>query len=252
MTDRMKVGELARRAGLSVRTLHHYDEIGLLQPAERTASGHRLYGPAEVRRLHQIASLRQVGLSLDAIAACLDRDGATLERTLDMQIERLREEMARQERLCGLLERLRGRLAHGGVGVEELTETIALTVRIESYYTPEQLQRLDRRARETPPGRMEGAQAEWTDLFAAFAEAMARGADPGSPEVTELARRARALIDEFTGGDPGVAASLNRMYRREGGPAVLSGYGMDLAPGLWDYMARARQALDAADEEATT
>ena len=199
MADSMKVGELARRAGLSVRTLHHYDEIGLLRPAERTPSGHRLYGSAEVRRLHQIASLRQVGLSLDAIAACLDRDGVTLERTLDMQIERLREDVARQERLCGLLERLRGRLAQGGVSVDELTETIALTVRIESYYTPEQLDRLDRRAREMPPGRMDAAQAEWSDLFRAFAEAMERGADPGAPEVLELARRARALIEEFTG-----------------------------------------------------
>lgn len=52
--EALKVGELARRTGLSVRTLHHYDEIGLLSPARRTATGHRLYGRDEIRRLQQI------------------------------------------------------------------------------------------------------------------------------------------------------------------------------------------------------
>lgn len=47
----MKVGALARRTGLTVRTLHHYDEIGLLRPTQRTTAGHRLYGDEEVRRL---------------------------------------------------------------------------------------------------------------------------------------------------------------------------------------------------------
>lgn len=65
--DPLKVGELAERTGLSVRTLHHYDEIGLLSPVGRTGSGHRLYGGEELTRLAQIVSLRQLGLSLDAI-----------------------------------------------------------------------------------------------------------------------------------------------------------------------------------------
>ncbi|MEA2488332.1 MAG: hypothetical protein QOH21_124, partial [Acidobacteriota bacterium] len=56
-----KIGELAKRTGVSVRTLHHYDEIGLLTPSHRTESGHRLYGREEVIRLQQIVSLRQVG-----------------------------------------------------------------------------------------------------------------------------------------------------------------------------------------------
>ena len=73
----LKVGALARRAGLTVRTLHHYEEIGLLVPARRTGSGHRLYGMPEVRRLHQITSLKQMGLSLDEIRASLDGGGCS-------------------------------------------------------------------------------------------------------------------------------------------------------------------------------
>src|SRR5581483_4449475 len=68
----MKVGELAKRTGLSIRTLHYYDEIGLLHPSKLTGSRHRLYGPGELVRLQQIKSLRQLGLSLEEIRECLD------------------------------------------------------------------------------------------------------------------------------------------------------------------------------------
>jgi MerR family transcriptional regulator, thiopeptide resistance regulator len=70
-----KIGELARRTGLTVRTLHHYDEIGLLSPVERSGGGHRVYGEADVQRLYRIVSLRSLGFPLEAIAAALDADG---------------------------------------------------------------------------------------------------------------------------------------------------------------------------------
>ena len=60
----LKVGELARSSGVSVRTLHYYDEIGLLRPSQQTATGHRLYSRADVVRLQQIRSLRSLGLPL--------------------------------------------------------------------------------------------------------------------------------------------------------------------------------------------
>ena len=66
-----KVGELARSTGLTVRTLHHYDQVGLLRPSGRTASGHRLYDAGDVDRLYQVVALRALGLSLDAIRAVL-------------------------------------------------------------------------------------------------------------------------------------------------------------------------------------
>ena len=71
----LRVGELARRAGLTVRTLHHYDEIGLLQPSGRSASGYRLYSQADVQRLHAIQTLRHLGLALADIAGLLADGG---------------------------------------------------------------------------------------------------------------------------------------------------------------------------------
>src|SRR5207253_3491412 len=69
----LKVGELARRTGLTIRTLHHYDEIGLLKPSLHTESGHRLYTADDVARLQQIVSLRQLGFALEEVKGCLDR-----------------------------------------------------------------------------------------------------------------------------------------------------------------------------------
>lgn len=243
----MKVGELATRTGLTVRTLHHYDEIGLLRPSRRTRSGHRVYGLEEVRRLQQIASLRHLGLSLDEVRECLERPEYSLERVLEMQVARMRGEIERHTRTIGLLESLRERLARAEqVSVEDVARTIEGTIRLEKYYTPEQRAALARRAEVVGPERIERAQHDWAELFQAFAGAMERGLDPASDEVQALAERAEGLIGEFTGGDPGIRASLARMYREEGAGNVLGPHGFQLPDGLWAFCGRAFGARRAA------
>jgi DNA-binding transcriptional MerR regulator len=240
----LKVGDLARRTGLTVRTLHHYDEIGLLSPSRRTPSGHRLYAFSEVRRLQRIASLRQLGLSLEEIRGCLDRPEYTLEQVLDLQIQRLRDEITRQGRLCALLEELRDR-ARGEteeISLDDLTNSVQATLDFGKYYTPEQLERIARRGAELGPERIRGSQLEWQDLLAAFGRAMEEGLDPASDQVQGLARKALSLVEEFTGGDPGIRTGLARMYEVEGGENILARYGMPLKEGLWDYYMRAMRA----------
>lgn len=63
------IGDLAQRTGLTVRTLHHYEQLGLLLPSARTDGGYRLYGDADVQTLHRILAYRQIGLPLKEIAA---------------------------------------------------------------------------------------------------------------------------------------------------------------------------------------
>lgn len=245
MDDVLKVGELAKRTGLTVRTLHHYDEIGLLRPSRRTASGHRLYGRAEVERLQQIASLRYLGLSLEEIAACLARPEYSLERVLDLHVERMEREIARRKNLRDLVCSLRDRLRSAeAVSVDELTKTIEVTMNYEKYYTPEQLDELATRRERVGEARIQQVQQEWQELFAAYEKAMNDGLDPASDEVQALARKSAALIGEFTGGNPGIAKSLDNLYRSEGPQKVMASHGMQMAPGLWEYMGRARTALE--------
>ena len=68
-----RVGEVARLTRVSVRTLHHYDRIGLLHPARHSAGGYRLYGESELLRLQQILTLRYLGFPLKQIGELLDR-----------------------------------------------------------------------------------------------------------------------------------------------------------------------------------
>jgi len=242
--DQLKVGQLAARTGLSVRTLHHYDEIGLLTPSARTASGHRLYGRDEIRRLQQVASLRQIGLPLNQIRDCLDRAGFSLAHVLEMQIARLKEDIRDKERLRGLLEALQRRVTtDSDVSLEELTRTIEGTVAMEKYYTPEQLQQLTTRREEVGEEGIQRAQDEWQELLAAYGKAMESGLDPASDEVGALARKSAALVEQFTGGDPGVRASLGRMYAAEGAENIMARQGLDMKPGLWEYMGKAAAAL---------
>src|SRR4029079_11487652 len=95
-----RIGEVAAATGLTVRTLHHYDEIGLLRPAERSGAGYRLYADDDVRRLYRIVAFRRLGLSLDEIGALLDGDRAADPRSLiRAQLARLEEEAAMREGL---------------------------------------------------------------------------------------------------------------------------------------------------------
>ena len=241
--EELKVGTLARRTGITVRTLHHYDEIGLLRPSRRSPAGHRLYGLAEVQRLQRIASLRQLGLPLDEIRRCLELPGYGIAAVLEMQRDRLEEHIGRQTALLAeitkLIERVR---TQNATDIDDFTGAIRMTMDYDAYYTPEQLEQLKARADSIGSERIEQVQREWEQLFAAFGRAMEDGIDPAAPEVGILCGRYDALIGEFTGGDPGIMASLTEMYRQEGGPEVMARHGMDMPAGLWAYIGRAKAA----------
>lgn len=123
----LPIGEVARRAGVTVRTLHHYDRLGLLVPSGRSGGEHRRYGPADLRRLLDIAQLRSLGLSLAEVRAALDDPDFNAAATLDRQIAHLEERIALHQRL---LVRLRGLRAGGEAAWPDVLDTIALTGRL--------------------------------------------------------------------------------------------------------------------------
>src|ERR1041385_4337062 len=94
-----KVSEFAEKAGVTVRTLHHYDRLGLLKPSERNRSGYRLYGERDLVRLQQIATLKFIGLSLKQIKDVLNGNDLDLPATLSLQ-RRLLTDKRRQIELA--------------------------------------------------------------------------------------------------------------------------------------------------------
>ena len=103
-----KIGELADASGVTVRTLHYYEERELLVPSGRTDAGHRLYGPAEVERLYRICLLRQLGIPLDGVRASLERDGADLGTVIGCHLAELDRRLEAENRLRARLARLVG------------------------------------------------------------------------------------------------------------------------------------------------
>jgi DNA-binding transcriptional MerR regulator len=211
-----KVGELARRTGVSVRTLHYYDEIGLLSPSHHTGSGHRLYAARDVVRLQQVLSLRQLGFALEEIRDCLGRGTLSLREVLQMHLARLREQIQAQQQLCRRLEALASGLASAEeVSVEDFLGAIEGLTMIEKYYTPEQMEYLRQRGEQVGEERIRQVEAEWQQLIAQVRAERDAGTDPADERVQELARRWIGLVQEFTGGDPGIEKSLRTMWHQE-------------------------------------
>ena len=228
----LRVGDLAARTGLSIRTLHHYDAIGLLSPSRRSKSGHRLYGRRDILRLQQIMSLRQIGLSLEEIREALkQRNGAG--RIIAMHVARLKERIAAEQDLCRRLESIAPRLE--SAGIEEIIKCIEVTVMFEKYYTKEQLEALKKRGDELGQDKIRAVEAEWPKLIAAVRAEMEKGTDPKDPRVQALVKRWNELILEFTGGDPGITQSLKNLYKGE--PQFAAQQSLDA--GVFDYVRKA-------------
>ena len=237
------VGALAKASGITVRTLHHWDATGLLVPADRAGNGYRRYGPAQVARLYRILALRRLGLSLDEIAAALDREGPGLEAAVRAHLARVEDQLsavtALRDRLVRILDALGG---DAGPSSRQLIETIEVMTMHEQYYTPEQLEQLAARRETLGEEGMRKAQDDWAQLIAEVEAEREHGTDPAAPKVQALVDRWQALIQAFTGGDAGITASLKRMYSEQGAEQASRGA---MSAELQEYVGRAIAARGA-------
>lgn len=240
----LKVGELAKRTGLSVRTLHYYDEIRLLWPSYRTAAGHRLYTAGDIARLQQIQSLRQLGFSLAEIRDCLDDPDFSPNHVIELHIARLREQMALQQRLCARLEAMAAALGSAEeISVETFLQTVKEINIMEKYFTPEQVKEIKERGQRLGQEHIRQVEAEWPELIRQVRAEMEQGTDPASERVQHLARRWMALVHEFTGGNPGIEQALRTKYQQE--PELRRQTGLD--PKICEYISQAIAASQKAE-----
>jgi DNA-binding transcriptional MerR regulator len=241
--EALKVGELARRTRLTIRTLHHYDEIGLLRPSLHTECGHRLYTAGDVARLQQVLSLRQLGFSLEEIRDCLNRPDFSPVELIERHLARLREQVELQRKLCQRLEAIAAGLRTAGeVSAEQFLQTIEVMTMIESYYTPEQMESFRKRSAEAAAAGVDLTQqgtAAWQELLAQLKVEMDSGTDPADPKVQALEKRRQALVNAFSGGDKAIEENLKRMWTEQG-DKLCAQFGID--PKLMAYLGKAAEA----------
>jgi DNA-binding transcriptional MerR regulator len=236
----VQIGVLAQATGVTVRTPHHYDAIGLLVPDARSQSGRRLYSEQNVRRLFQIVALRRLGLSLDQIVAALDQRPGLID-TVRGQLERVEQVLELQRRLHRTLTEVLKRFEHDDEPtLDQLIESIEVMTMIEEHYTQEQLEQLESRRNELGDAGLRQVEDDWAALIKAVRSEHANDTDASDPRMLELARRWRALIEQFTGGDEGIRRSLASMYGEQG-PETASRGMVDAE--LMQYVGRALAAL---------
>jgi DNA-binding transcriptional MerR regulator len=236
----LRVGELAKRTGLTVRTLHHYDDIGLLMPSLHTESGHRLYTAVDVGRLQQVVSLRQLGFSLEQVGNCLDEPDFSPLDVIRNQVARLRGQIELERRLCERLEDLAAVFGSAGtVTAEDFLRAIEAMTMIENYYTPEQMEMLKKRSEQVGPEYIKQGQDAWAQLHADVRVAMEQGIDPADPRAQALGRRRRDLVNAFTGGDAGIEQSLKRMWTEQRDKLVAQ-HGLDSK--VYEYLDKVANA----------
>lgn len=225
----LKVGELASRAGLTVRTLHHYDRIGLLVPSARSWAGYRLYDRDDVARLQQIQALRKLGMALAGIGAYLDRPDVSPLAIVTRQLATLDRQIDEALRMRVQLEALRAQLARGETpAIATWLTTLEHMTMYEKYFTKEELARL-------PLAHNPDAAADWDALVAQVAALMQDGLDVGAPAVRQAALRWMALLERDTAGDPALLMRLDTMHTQE--PSVQQHTG--ISPAMWAFVMRA-------------
>jgi len=213
----LTVGKLARRCGMTVRTLHHYDAIGLLQPASRSGAGYRLYARADIERLHRIQALRQLGLSLTDIGTALSGPQQPLAEVVDRQIAQIDRELSEAANLRERLVHLRTQLTNGqSPDLADWLDTLELMTMYEKYFSPEELKALPL---HTDPD----VQVEWSALISAVQSAMDRGATTDDADVQTLALRWMTMVERGTGNNPEFLMRLHAMNENEPAARAQSG-----------------------------
>lgn len=245
-SESLRVGELARRTGLTVRALHHYDEIGVLKPSLHSGSGYRLYTATDVARLQQVLSLRQIGFSLDEIRECLNGSRFAPLEVIQLHLARVREQIDMQTRLCERLEAIAARFRSAeAVSADEFILAIEAIKMTEQYFTPEQQELIKTRREEAGEEVLRQKQEEWAELIAAVRVAMEAGVDPREAEVQSLARQWLGKVREFTGDDPAMGQAVKRLWDEQG-DALAEQHGAQYDPRpVFAYMAKAIEALSA-------
>ncbi len=230
----LKIGELAKRTALTVRTLHHYDAIGLLSPSARSDAGYRLYNQNDIARLHRIQAMRRFGMSLSDIGATLSRPDLPLAAVVERQIAMLTRQIDQASVLRGWLSRLHGQLAGGSpVLCAKLNAMHAQepSVQARTGITPALMafvmaalqenqfalyaNYLDEGELAFMRANMGKRSADWPPLIARVRAAMEAGQAPESTEAQGLAGEWYALFRSFAGDNPVTQKNIGEAMENE-------------------------------------
>jgi DNA-binding transcriptional MerR regulator len=242
------IGQVAGFAGITVRTLHHYDEIGLLVPGERSTAGHRRYGDADLDRLQRILFYRELGFPLDEVAVLLDDPDADPRAHLRRQHDLLTARIEKLQKMAAAVEHaMEARRMGINLTPEERFEVFGdkdpdqyaeeAEARWGGTHSYAESQRRVARYTKDDWKRIQAEVAAWGEAYAALMEA---GEPPTSERAIELAEAHRQHIDKwFFDCHVKVHQGLAEMYVSD---ERFRAFYESLHPGLPEHL---KEAIDA-------
>jgi len=226
----IQVGELAKRAGITVRTLHHYEQTGLLLPSARSAAGYRLYNLADVQRLHMIQALAKAGLELAEIRDFLEKDSLTLSELLDAQIRLLDKQVRSITTLRDRLVDLRTGLdTREDLDLESWLQTLELMNMYDRWFSKEELQQLPFAMHKEALGDI------WAALVVEVKTLLENNVEVSDLRAQDLATRWMVRLEQDTAGKPSFLTRLNEMHNVEAQMREQTG----ITTEMMDYITRA-------------
>lgn len=206
-----RIGDLARATGLTVRTLRHYESVGLLPAPSRTEGKQRLYTAQDVSRLYRIRALRDLGLGLAEIRRLLVEGSCDVEDVLCAHLAQIDDELRRLHELRALLVQASARARD--VPLDDLLATLEAMSRVSRHGA----------ARRPPGAGVPPPEALWRDLGARLRACLRAREPPTAERPRALAREATTLLTAFAGGDPSVLEALAHL-RKVVDPGELAGW----------------------------
>lgn len=250
--SRYTVRQVAKMSGVSVRTLHHYDDIGLLKPASVGENGYRYYGREELLRLQQILFHRELEFPLEAIRAVLAAPDFDRKEALRHHRTRLDAEARRYRRLLRTLDdtlaalegetEMDDKTLYQGFAPEKQAEYEAWLVKRHGPGMKDEIEHSKGKMKDWKAGDFADFKAEQEAIEAGLAQAMADGLPPDSDAVTAIMRRQHAFVARTWKTAPTREAFIGLAAMYGDHPDFRSHY-EDRARGLLEYMQAAMTAF---------
>lgn len=236
----LKIGELAKRCGLSIRTLHHYDAIGLLSSSMRTEAGARIYGRQDFLRLHRIQVLKQIGYSLSDIRRALDDPTLDPSEIIDRQVCFLEMHAKRARQLGDKLKYVSSRLADGNaVETVDWLNLLEMTTIYERHLTEAEVRIL----RSPTLGTAHEIETERSLLVVEVGDSMRGKMRADSPKAITLAWRWVHMVIALTSNNAALAGKLKTLQERETRAQQIVGIDASMFRWIGEAVVHARVSL---------
>ncbi|HTA41241.1 MAG TPA: MerR family transcriptional regulator [Bryobacteraceae bacterium] len=209
--------EFAELAGVTVRTLHHYDHCGLLKPKRRSGTGYRLYHVNDLERLEQVVALKFLGLPLGEIRRVIESKPSSLGQALARQRAGLLEKRRLLDKALVAIGDAESAMANGKPAAEMLRRIIeAIEMQNDSnwmmkYYSSSAQAKIAERAKGFTAEMQVVISRAWKEYYRDL-NALEKDGDPDGSKARELELRHQELIAAFTGNDPEIEAGLRALY----------------------------------------